>query len=191
MGVYRRQTTRCQKRWDDLRCWARKTEEAQLGMASQRERGAHWTLTTLVVKILTVAYPELDGHLRESQQPQGGQFPVCEGAVYANGGVGAVIDPVYPLSLSPLSCFVILSLCALASSGGGAGEPMTEKAASHMTLEAGSTDATSRTEGKGRTTAETGGDNTDSDTTSDGSSRVVADTSVTTPAAGTVATLYQ
>ncbi|KAJ1189059.1 hypothetical protein NDU88_005810 [Pleurodeles waltl] len=114
------------------------------------------------------------------------------GVVYANSGVGAVIDPVYPLSLSlsPLACFVIVSLCALASSGRGEEAPVMEGDSSHRTLEAEPTDAegTSGTDGKGSTTAETGGDNTDLDTSSDESSLVVTDTSVTTPAIGTPAT---
>ncbi|KAJ1142805.1 hypothetical protein NDU88_009118 [Pleurodeles waltl] len=46
--------------------------EAQLGMASQRGRGARRTMTLLKYRILTVAYPELDGRLRAPQQPQGG-----------------------------------------------------------------------------------------------------------------------
>ncbi|KAJ1123037.1 hypothetical protein NDU88_001510 [Pleurodeles waltl] len=40
LGVFDRRGTSCQKRWEDLRRWARKTAEAQLGMASQRGRGA-------------------------------------------------------------------------------------------------------------------------------------------------------
>ncbi|KAJ1197083.1 hypothetical protein NDU88_000945 [Pleurodeles waltl] len=102
----------------------------------------------LMARILAVAYPELDGRLKASQQPQGG------------------------------------------SSGGGAEAPATEEAASHMAQEAKSTDGggTSGTEGEGRTTAETGGDRLDSDTSSDGSSLVVADTSVATPTTGTAAT---
>ncbi|KAJ1096453.1 hypothetical protein NDU88_001594 [Pleurodeles waltl] len=35
LGVYDRRSTHCRKRWEDLRRWARKTAEAQLGMASQ------------------------------------------------------------------------------------------------------------------------------------------------------------
>ncbi|KAJ1200166.1 hypothetical protein NDU88_003993 [Pleurodeles waltl] len=35
LGVYDRWRTHCRKRWEDLRCWARKMAEAQLGMASQ------------------------------------------------------------------------------------------------------------------------------------------------------------
>ncbi|KAJ1141518.1 hypothetical protein NDU88_007848 [Pleurodeles waltl] len=35
LGVSGRRITRCRKRWEDLRCWARKMVEAQLGMASQ------------------------------------------------------------------------------------------------------------------------------------------------------------
>ncbi|KAJ1082096.1 hypothetical protein NDU88_002266 [Pleurodeles waltl] len=40
LWVYGRRSTHCRKRWEDLRCWARKTAESQLGMASQRGRGA-------------------------------------------------------------------------------------------------------------------------------------------------------
>ncbi|KAJ1204813.1 hypothetical protein NDU88_000251 [Pleurodeles waltl] len=35
LGVYGRRSTHCQKRWEDLRRWERKTAEAQLGMAFQ------------------------------------------------------------------------------------------------------------------------------------------------------------
>ncbi|KAJ1193599.1 hypothetical protein NDU88_002895 [Pleurodeles waltl] len=70
-GVYGRQSTHCQKRSEDLRCWAKKTAEAQLAMASQLGRGARRTLTPLMFHTLAVAYPELDGRLRASQQPEG------------------------------------------------------------------------------------------------------------------------
>ncbi|KAJ1213346.1 hypothetical protein NDU88_000984 [Pleurodeles waltl] len=40
LGVYGRRSTHCRKRWEDLSRWARKSAEAQLGMASQRGRGA-------------------------------------------------------------------------------------------------------------------------------------------------------
>ncbi|KAJ1090700.1 hypothetical protein NDU88_003829 [Pleurodeles waltl] len=103
----------------------------------------------LMACTLAVAYPELDGHLRASQQPQG------------------------------------------ASSGGGAEAPATEGAASHSNQEAVSTDdeGTSGTEGEGSTTEEAGGDSSNTDTSCDGSSLVVEDTSVTTPATGTATTL--
>ncbi|KAJ1081848.1 hypothetical protein NDU88_002021 [Pleurodeles waltl] len=71
LGVYHRRSTHCLKRWEDLRHWSKKTAEAQLGMASQRGRGARRTMTPLMSRILAVAYPELDGRLRASQQPQG------------------------------------------------------------------------------------------------------------------------
>ncbi|KAJ1099330.1 hypothetical protein NDU88_004432 [Pleurodeles waltl] len=71
LGVYGRRSTHCHKRWEDLRRWARKTAEAQLGMASQQGRGGRRTLTPLMARILAVAYPELDGCLGASQQPQG------------------------------------------------------------------------------------------------------------------------
>ncbi|KAJ1151730.1 hypothetical protein NDU88_004510 [Pleurodeles waltl] len=138
LGVYGRQSTHCRKRREDLRRWAQKMAEAQLGMAFQRGRGARRT------RILAVAYPELDGHLGASQQQQG------------------------------------------ASYGGGTEAPATVGAASHRTQEAESNDGegTSGTEGEGSTTAETGGDSSDS--SSNGSSLVVADTYVHTPATGKV-----
>ncbi|KAJ1174826.1 hypothetical protein NDU88_000117 [Pleurodeles waltl] len=72
LGVYHRRSTHCRKRWEDIRRWSKRTAEAQLGMASQRGRGACRTMTSLLFRILVVAYPELDGRLRASQQPQGG-----------------------------------------------------------------------------------------------------------------------
>ncbi|KAJ1122252.1 hypothetical protein NDU88_000750 [Pleurodeles waltl] len=74
MGVHHRRSTHCRKRWEDIRGWSKKTAEAQLGMASQRGRGACQTMTPLMFRILAVAYPELDGRLRASQQPQGGEY---------------------------------------------------------------------------------------------------------------------
>ncbi|KAJ1115114.1 hypothetical protein NDU88_003340, partial [Pleurodeles waltl] len=70
LGVHQRRSTHCRKRWEDIRRWS-KTAEAQLGMASQRGRGARRTMTPLMFRILAVAYPDLDGRLRASQQPQG------------------------------------------------------------------------------------------------------------------------
>ncbi|KAJ1106924.1 hypothetical protein NDU88_004322 [Pleurodeles waltl] len=69
-----RESTHCRKRWEDLRRWAQKTAEAQLGMATQQGSGARRDLTSLIAPILVVAYPELDGLLKESQQPQGGEY---------------------------------------------------------------------------------------------------------------------
>ncbi|KAJ1109922.1 hypothetical protein NDU88_007279 [Pleurodeles waltl] len=71
LGVFDRWSTHCCKQWEDLRLWASKMVEAQLGLASQRGRGARRTLTPLMFRILVVAYPELDGRLKTSQQPQG------------------------------------------------------------------------------------------------------------------------
>ncbi|KAJ1178972.1 hypothetical protein NDU88_004211 [Pleurodeles waltl] len=68
--------THCRKRWEDIRHCSKKTAEAQMGMASQRGRGARRTMTALMFRILAVAYPELDGHLRTSQQTQGGPPPI-------------------------------------------------------------------------------------------------------------------
>ncbi|KAJ1176522.1 hypothetical protein NDU88_001800, partial [Pleurodeles waltl] len=71
LEVHNRRGTHCRKRWEDIRRWSRKTAEAQLGMASQRGRGASHTLTPLMSRILAVAYPDLDGSVRTSQQTQG------------------------------------------------------------------------------------------------------------------------
>ncbi|KAJ1088715.1 hypothetical protein NDU88_001871 [Pleurodeles waltl] len=81
---------------------------------------------------------------------------------------------------------VSLFLCALASSGGGAVAPEHEGAASHIALEGETTDSefTSGTEGEGSFMVGTGADTSDTDTSSDGSSLVVAATSVP-PAAAT------
>ncbi|KAJ1114669.1 hypothetical protein NDU88_002904 [Pleurodeles waltl] len=62
LGVYHRRSTHCRKRWEDIRRWSKKTAEAQLGMASQRGRGARRTMTPLMFRILAVVYPELVGH---------------------------------------------------------------------------------------------------------------------------------
>ncbi|KAJ1122143.1 hypothetical protein NDU88_000647 [Pleurodeles waltl] len=81
--------------------------------------------------------------------------------------------------LPPL--FVVsLFLCALASSGGGAVAPDPEGAASHMALEGDTMESefTSGTEGEGSSTAGTGAETSDTDSSSDGSSLVVAATSV-------------
>ncbi|KAJ1185491.1 hypothetical protein NDU88_002283 [Pleurodeles waltl] len=74
LGIHQRRSTHCRKRWEDIRRWSKKTAEAQLGMASQCGRGARLTMTPLMFRILAVAYPELDGRLRASQQTQGGEY---------------------------------------------------------------------------------------------------------------------
>ncbi|KAJ1134468.1 hypothetical protein NDU88_000920 [Pleurodeles waltl] len=71
LGVHNRRGTHCRKRWEDIRRGTRKTTESLLGMASQRRRGASRTLTPLMSRILAVAYPDLDGRVRTSQQTQG------------------------------------------------------------------------------------------------------------------------
>ncbi|KAJ1163826.1 hypothetical protein NDU88_004278 [Pleurodeles waltl] len=76
LGVHSRQSTNCRKRWEDLRRWAQKTAEGQLGMASQQGRGARRSLTPLIACILAVAYPELDGRLRAAEQQ--GEYSVCD-----------------------------------------------------------------------------------------------------------------
>ncbi|KAJ1169983.1 hypothetical protein NDU88_001864 [Pleurodeles waltl] len=45
LGVYHRWSIHCRKRWEDIRRWSKKMAEAQLGMASQRGRGARRTMT--------------------------------------------------------------------------------------------------------------------------------------------------
>ncbi|KAJ1173210.1 hypothetical protein NDU88_005050 [Pleurodeles waltl] len=87
LGVYHRRSTHCRKRWEDLRRWSKKTAEAQLGMASQRGRGARRTMTPMMYRILTVAYLELDGRLKASQQPQGGEYTLIQLTLHALRGV--------------------------------------------------------------------------------------------------------
>ncbi|KAJ1200123.1 hypothetical protein NDU88_003950 [Pleurodeles waltl] len=78
LGVYHRQSTHCSKRWEDLRRWSKETAEAQLGMASQRGKGARRTTTPLMFRILAVTYLELDGRLRASQQPQEVEYTLIQ-----------------------------------------------------------------------------------------------------------------
>ncbi|KAJ1191470.1 hypothetical protein NDU88_000786 [Pleurodeles waltl] len=118
-------------------------------MPSQRRRGASRQLTPLMSRILAVAYPDLDGRVRTSQQTQG------------------------------------------ASSGGGEVASEHEGAASHMALEGHATDSeyTSGTEGEGSSTAGTRADVSGSDSSSEGSSLVVAATSVPPATTGAVLTV--
>ncbi|KAJ1172089.1 hypothetical protein NDU88_003941 [Pleurodeles waltl] len=101
LGVHQRQSTHCRKRWEDIRRWSKKTVEAQLGMASQRGRGARRTMTPLMFQILVVAYPELDGRLRASQQTQraslggGTVAPEHEGAASHMAMEGHTTDSEY------------------------------------------------------------------------------------------------
>ncbi|KAJ1150420.1 hypothetical protein NDU88_003212 [Pleurodeles waltl] len=83
LGVHQRRGTHCRKRWEDIRRWSKKTAEAQLGMASQRGRGARRPMTPLMFRILAVAYPELDGRLRASQQTQGSEYTIILGTLHA------------------------------------------------------------------------------------------------------------
>ncbi|KAJ1087963.1 hypothetical protein NDU88_001122 [Pleurodeles waltl] len=71
LGVYIWWSTHCRKRWEDLRRWAQKITEAQLGKSSQRGRGARRALTPLMRRILVVVYPDLGGRLEAAQQSQG------------------------------------------------------------------------------------------------------------------------
>ncbi|KAJ1216430.1 hypothetical protein NDU88_004032 [Pleurodeles waltl] len=89
LGDYNRRSSHCRKRWEDLRRWSKKTAEAQLGMASQCGRGAHRTMTPVMFRILAVAYPELNGHLRASQQPQGGECTLIQLTLRTLRGVWA------------------------------------------------------------------------------------------------------
>ncbi|KAJ1160291.1 hypothetical protein NDU88_000793 [Pleurodeles waltl] len=95
LGVHNRRGTNCRKRWEDIRRGSRKTAEALLGMASQRRRGASRQLTPLMSRILAVAYPDLDGRVRTSQQTQGGGGEVAsahEGAASHMGPEGPATD---------------------------------------------------------------------------------------------------
>ncbi|KAJ1114435.1 hypothetical protein NDU88_002672 [Pleurodeles waltl] len=73
-GIFDRRSTHCRKQLEDLRRWVKKTVEAQLELASQQGRGARRTMSPLMFCILAVAYLELDGCLKASQQPQGGEY---------------------------------------------------------------------------------------------------------------------
>ncbi|KAJ1081763.1 hypothetical protein NDU88_001938 [Pleurodeles waltl] len=148
LGVHIRRGTHCRKKWEDIRRGTRKTAESLLGMASQPRRGASRTLTPLMSRILAVAYPDLDGRLRTSQQTQG------------------------------------------ASSGGGDLASEQKGAASHKAPVGHGTDTegTSDTEGEGSTTTGTGGDTSDTDTSSDGSSLAVVARSGPPASTGTAAT---
>ncbi|KAJ1125135.1 hypothetical protein NDU88_003572 [Pleurodeles waltl] len=141
LGAHQRRGTHCQKRWEDIRRCSKKTAEAQLGMASQCGRGACRTMTPLMFQILAVAYPELDGRLRASQQTQG-------------------VAPEH------------------------------EGAASHMAMEGHTTDSecTCGTEGEGSFTSATGSPTSDTDSSADGGSLVVAAPSVRPTSTGTAAT---
>ncbi|KAJ1163756.1 hypothetical protein NDU88_004209 [Pleurodeles waltl] len=75
------------KRWEDLRHWARKTCEGQLGKSSQRGKGARRAVTPLMRRILAVAYPDLDGRLKAAKQTQGASSG--EGAEAPASGVAA------------------------------------------------------------------------------------------------------
>ncbi|KAJ1137902.1 hypothetical protein NDU88_004298 [Pleurodeles waltl] len=83
LGVHHRRSTHCRKKWEDIRRWSKKMAEAQLGMASQRGRGARRTMTPLMFRILAVTYPELDGPLRASQQTQGGEYNTIQRTFHA------------------------------------------------------------------------------------------------------------
>ncbi|KAJ1199009.1 hypothetical protein NDU88_002847 [Pleurodeles waltl] len=87
LGVHHRRSTHCRKRCEDIRRWSKKTVEAQLGMASQRGRGARCTMTAPMFRILTVAYPELDGRLRASQQPHRGEYTLIQLTLRALRGI--------------------------------------------------------------------------------------------------------
>ncbi|KAJ1206247.1 hypothetical protein NDU88_001656 [Pleurodeles waltl] len=98
LGVYTRRGTHCRKRWEDIHRGTRKTAKSLLGMASRPRRGASRTLTPLMSRILAVAYPDLDGRLRTSQQTQGASSgggelaSEHEGAASHNAPVGTGTD---------------------------------------------------------------------------------------------------
>ncbi|KAJ1091698.1 hypothetical protein NDU88_004815 [Pleurodeles waltl] len=101
LGAHQRRGTHCRKRWEDIRRCSKKTAEAQLGMTSQRGRGACRNMTPLMFRILAVAYPELDGRLRTSQQTQGASTgggtvaPEHEGAASHMAMEGHTTDSEY------------------------------------------------------------------------------------------------
>ncbi|XP_078522124.1 uncharacterized protein LOC144791324 [Lissotriton helveticus] len=79
LGVYRRCSVHCRKRWENLRHWTRMMVEVQLRKTSQCGRGARWTLTLQMAHILAVAYPELEGQLRAQQQLGGASTMASRG----------------------------------------------------------------------------------------------------------------
>ncbi|KAJ1109084.1 hypothetical protein NDU88_006451 [Pleurodeles waltl] len=83
-----------------------------------------------------------------------------------------------------------LSFCTTASSGGSTVAPEHEGAPSHMAMEGHTTDSecTSGTEGEGSFTSATGSPTSDTDSSADGSSPVVAAPSVRPTSTGTAAT---
>ncbi|KAJ1188333.1 hypothetical protein NDU88_005094 [Pleurodeles waltl] len=96
----------------------------------------------------------------------------------ANGSGNPCTQHVF---ISPPPFFVVfLFMCALASSGGGEVASEHKGAASHMAMAGHATDSdfTSETEGEGSSTAWTRADVSGSDSSSEGSSFVVAATSV-------------
>ncbi|KAJ1197715.1 hypothetical protein NDU88_001570 [Pleurodeles waltl] len=74
LRVHQRRSTHCRKKWEDILRWSKNMAETQLGIASQRGRGARRSMTPLMFRIPAVAYPELDGRMRASQQTQGGEY---------------------------------------------------------------------------------------------------------------------
>ncbi|KAJ1136110.1 hypothetical protein NDU88_002528 [Pleurodeles waltl] len=181
MGVYHRRSTHCRKRWEDLRRWSKKMAEAQLGMASQRVKGcpSHHDPPDV---------PDPGGGISRL----GWALEGITGAT--RGAAPCVLCPPTVLLLLALTmcllCLVTLPLYALASSGGGAVALEQEGAATHMAQEGECTESegTSGMEGEGSAMTGTGGDTSDSDSSSDGSSLAVAGTSVPTATTGTAAT---
>ncbi|KAJ1116823.1 hypothetical protein NDU88_005028 [Pleurodeles waltl] len=92
--------------------------------------------------------------------------------------------------LTPPFFFIFLCMCALASSGGGDLASEHEGAAGHKAPVGPGTDTkgTSDPEGERSTTTGTGGETSDTDTSSDGCSLAVAATSVPPASTGTAAT---
>ncbi|KAJ1125059.1 hypothetical protein NDU88_003498 [Pleurodeles waltl] len=92
--------------------------------------------------------------------------------------------------LSPPLFLLSLSFCTSASSGGGTVAPEHEGAASHMAMEGHTTDSecTSGMEGEGSSTSATGSPSSDTASSADGGSLVVAAPSVRPTSTGTAVT---
>ncbi|KAJ1159001.1 hypothetical protein NDU88_011671 [Pleurodeles waltl] len=128
--------------------------------------------------------------LRSRPQVRGVVQGASVSVLSANGVANACTQHVF-ISPPPPFFVVFLFMCALASSGGGEVASEHEGAASHMALEGHATESeyTSGTEGEGSSTAGTRADISDSDSSSEGSSLVVAATSVSPATTGAVLTV--
>ncbi|KAJ1145222.1 hypothetical protein NDU88_011513 [Pleurodeles waltl] len=97
LGVHHRQSTHCRKRWEDIRRWSKKTAEAQLGMASQRGRGARmWSApgtraASVTRSHRTASSPPVKHQKLDSARRERGKTPA---SITAHKGPGGSVDSV-------------------------------------------------------------------------------------------------